>query len=163
MLALLAAFSLLLSGCGSTPAPAPSATPTPWVEAVSVEHQPHPFGDMEYVRPDLEGLDQKIADCQAMAAEADKESELLALYDEILEDIRHLDTMDSLATIHYNLDTTDAFYEEEMTTLDNYYTRLDNRMNELTGTILESSYQEAAKAAWGEEFIERYEINSKLN
>ena len=54
MLALLAAFSLLLSGCGSTPAPAPSATPTPWVEAVSVEHQPHPFGGMEYVRPDLE-------------------------------------------------------------------------------------------------------------
>ena len=161
MLALLAVFSLLLSGCGAPSAP--SASPTPLAEAVSVEHQPHPFGDMEYVRPDLDSLDQKIADCQAMAAEADKESELLALYDEILEDIRHLDTMDSLATIHYNLDTTDAFYEEEMTTLDNYYTRLDNKMNELTGTILESSYQEAAKAAWGEEFIERYEINSKLN
>ena len=161
MLALLAVFSLLLSGCGAPSAP--SASPTPLAEAVSVEHQPHPFGDMEYVRPDLDSLDQKIADCQAMAAEADKESELLVLYDEILEDIRHLDTMDSLATIHYNLDTTDAFYEEEMTTLDNYYTRLDNKMNELTGTILESSYQEAAKAAWGEEFIERYEINSKLN
>ena len=83
MLALLAVFSLLLSGCGAPSAP--SASPTPLAEAVSVEHQPHPFGDMEYVRPDLDSLDQKIADCQAMAAEADKESELLVLYDEILE------------------------------------------------------------------------------
>ena len=57
MLALLAAFSLLLSGCGSMPAPTPSATPTPWAEAVSVEHQPHPFGNMEYVRPFLDGFD----------------------------------------------------------------------------------------------------------
>ena len=104
---------------------------------------------MEYARPDLDALDQKIADCQAMAVEEGKESELLALYDEILEDIRHLDTMDSLASIYYDLDTTDSFYEEEMTTLDNYYTRLDNKMNELTGAILESGYGEVAGNSLG--------------
>lgn len=164
MLALLAAFSLLLSGCGAPSAPTASATPTPpSLEANSVEHQQVAFADMAYVRPDLEALDQKIADCQAMAAEEDKESELLAMYGEILDDIRNLDAMDTLATIHYNLDTTDTYYEEEMTTLDNYYTRLDNKMNELTETILASGYQDAAKAAWGDAFIERYEFNSKLN
>lgn len=164
MLALLAAFSLLFSGCGAPSAPTASATPTPpSLEANSVEHQQVAFADMAYVRPDLEALDQKIADCQAMAAEEGKESELLAMYDEILDDIRNLDAMDTLATIHYNLDTTDTYYEEEMTTLDNYYTRLDNKMNELTETILASGYQDAAKAAWGDAFIERYEFNSKLN
>lgn len=54
MLALLAAFSLLLSGCGAPSAPTASATPTPpSLEANSVEHQQVAFADMAYVRPDL--------------------------------------------------------------------------------------------------------------
>lgn len=36
-------------------------------------------------------------------------------------------------------------------------------MNELTGAILESGYGKAARARWGDGFVERYEVNSKLN
>lgn len=162
-LALLTAFSLLLSGCAAPSAPAVTATPVPTAETTATERPQVAFADMEYVRPDMEGLNQKLADCLAMASEENKETELLALYDEILEDIVNLEKMNTLATIHNNLDTSDSYYEEEMTTLDNYYSRLDNKMNELTGTILASGYKEAAETAWGSDFIARYELNAKLN
>ncbi|MFQ8832842.1 MAG: hypothetical protein ACLR7U_08190 [Ruthenibacterium lactatiformans] len=61
------------------------------------------------------------------------------------------------------IDLTDEYYEAEELALDEAYTRLDNRMNELTGAILESGYGKAARARWGDGFVERYEVNSKLN
>lgn len=71
----------------------------------------------------------------------------MALYDDILADISELDTMSAIAGIRYNIDLTDEYYEAEELALDEAYTRLDNRMNELTGAILESGYGKAAVRA----------------
>ena len=125
-------------------------------------HQDIDFVDLEYVRPDLDALDAKIDE----ALDATEEGEALAaltLYNEILHAINELDTMSSVASIRYDQDLTNEFYEEEDLLLSENYTRIDNRMNELTGAILDSEFGKAARAYWGEDFVERYEINSKLN
>lgn len=125
-------------------------------------HQNIDFPDLEYVRPDIDALDAKIDEALAATEEGDAQT-AMTLYNEILYAINELDTMSSVASIRYDLDLTNEFYEEEDLLLSENYTRLDNRMNELTGAILESKFEKAAREYWGEDFIERYEINSKLN
>lgn len=125
-------------------------------------HEEVDFVNLEYARPDIDALDTKIDDALAAAEQGDAQT-AMALYNEILHAINELDTMSSVASIRYDLDLTDTFYEEEDLLLSEQYTRLDNRMNELTGAILASPFAEEARAYWGEDFVERYEINSKLN
>lgn len=125
-------------------------------------HEEVDFVNLEYARPDIDALDTKIDDALAAAEQGDAQT-TMALYNEILHAINELDTMSSVAGIRYDLDLTDTFYEEEDLLLSEQYTRLDNRMNELTGAILASPFAEEARAYWGEDFVERYEINSKLN
>lgn len=120
------------------------------------------FPSLEYMRPDIDALDAKIDEALAATQEGNAQT-ALTLYNEILHDINELDTMSSVASIRYDLDLTNEFYEEEDLLLSENYTRLDNRMNELTGAILDSEFEKAAREYWGEDFIERYEFNSKLN
>ena len=125
-------------------------------------HQEIDFVDLEYERPDIDALDAKIDEALAATEEGDAQTAMM-LYNEILHAINELDTMSSVASIRYDLDLTNEFYEEEDLLLSENYTRLDNRMNELTGAILDSKFAKAAREYWGEDFVERYEINSKLN
>ena len=58
---------------------------------------------------------------------------------------------------------SDSYYEEEYQFLTSAFVKLDNRMNELTEAILTTSYKDAFVKKMGEDFIERYEKNKKLN
>ena len=98
-----------------------------------------------------------------MASESGKEAELLNLYQEIQDDYVNYSTMATLASIHNYLDLQDEYYEQEYLDLDAAGTKLDNRLNDLTGAILDSEYADAARSAWGEDYVERYEFHSKLN
>ena len=69
----------------------------------------------------------------------------------------------SLAYIYRCLDLTDAYYEEESDFMETYYRSFDNALLKLTGVILDSEYGKAFQEEWGEDFVERYELNSKLN
>lgn len=153
LLAALLAVCLLTCACGQ------SVRLEPYQRAM---HEDVDFTELEYVRPDLDAMDAKIDDALAAAGEGDAQR-ALTLYDEILHDFSTLDTMSSVASIRYDLDLSDEYYQEEDLLLGENYTRLDNRMNELTGAILASPFEKDAREHWGEDFIERYEINSKLN
>lgn len=149
---------MLLSGCQS--APAPTAPPEPIIDSESVSFR---FNDFTYERPDLDAINALLDQGLALCAQTGKEQELLALYDEIMAKCKELEVMDTLASIKSDMDLSDEYYEGEVNTLDNFYTKFDNRMNTLTGEILASEYKDAFTERWGEEFIKRYEINSKLN
>lgn len=164
--AILAAASLLLSGC--MPALLLKRSPGPeqpgrLVEALNIQREAVNFSQLEYVRPDLEEIDAQVTSALALVKESGREEELLERYRQLLREIANLDTMSTLASIRHDLDLTDEYYEQENLDLDEFYNKLDNRMNELTGAILDSAYGEAAREDWGQGFIDRYEINSKLN
>lgn len=144
---------VLFSACGQTPS-APAREP--------VKHAEIDFNTLEYTRPDTDALNDKIDAALARVENGDPD-DVLALYDSILADLSSLDTMHSLASIRYNLDLSDTFYKEEELALGEAYTRLDNRMNELTAAILASGFADDARAHWGDAFVRRYEENSKLN
>lgn len=162
-LAAVLAVCLLACACG-TSSPTSSAAPEQldlpdYVRSGPVDVD---FDAIDYERPDVDALNGKIDRALSLAAD-DAVYDTLVLYDEILKDISVLETMDSFASIQYNLDLSNTFYQQEELALDEAYTRLDNRMNELTGAILDSRCAEAARAHWGDAFIERYERNCKLN
>ncbi len=136
-------------------------------EEIIPEHSDLNYSDMVYERPDLDAiysnLDEALVMAETDAGDSDVAEELLSLYDEILAQISELDTMETLADIENSIDLTNEFYENEVTLLDSEFNKIDNRMNELTEAILNSSYAEIFTDHVGEDFIDRYEINSRLN
>jgi len=131
---------------------------------VEREHASFDFAALAYERPDLDGINGKIDSALSFArGEQGKPEEALPLYREIITLLVDYDTMSGLASVRHDLDLSDSYYDEESVLLDNAWTKLDNRMNELTAAILESSAAKAFREEWGEDFISRYEINSKLN
>lgn len=144
LLAFFLALGILLSGC-TVAGPAPTTVPTETTQATTEATQPtaptepeitHPalkFDELEYVHPDLDALNAKIDEAIAMASESGKEAELLNLYQEIQDDYVNYSTMATLASIHNYLDLQDEYYEKEYLDLDAAGTKLDNRLNDLTG------------------------------
>ena len=182
-LCLLLCVLLLLSAC-SQDEPAPIDPPTTQAESdsetagalpvdppkvidvpdeVVPEHSSLKYGDMAYTRPDLDAVYGNFEQALKLAGEEGTQEELFALYDTLLAQISEVSTMDTLATLQSEINLSDSYYEEEMTLLDNELTRMDNRMNEVTEAILDSSYADAFRERMGADFIERYEYYSKLN
>ena len=85
-----------------------------------------------YERPDIDAINQKINDLLAKVVLEGNQEEILKGYDEILNDLKEVDQMESLASIKNNIDLSDSYYEEEYQFLTSAFVKLDNRMNELT-------------------------------
>lgn len=121
------------------------------------------FGQMQYQRPDADAINAALDQAMEAVQSGGRQEEALELYQQLLEQLLRFDDSYTLATIRNYLDLSDPFYEEELAWMDEQYAALDNRMLELTGAILDSPYAPAAREAWGEDFIARYEINAQLN
>ena len=141
ILALVLAVCLLLSGCHLTINLPPKET-----EASRAQLD---FNTLEYVRPDMEGMEALADECLELVGQDGTQTQVLELYDQILDELGNLSTMSSLASVRHDLDLQNSYYEQESLDLDAFYTKFDNRMNELTQAILDSQYAEAAVAAWG--------------
>lgn len=157
---------LLLAGCAETSSSSGSGTPRRTIHALFLPqqgtHEEIAFSSLSYERPDIAALDALLDDALAQV-EAGAIDEALSLYDDINTDIVHYSTMATLASIYSDLDVTDEYYADETLLLQENYTRLDNRMNDLTDALLACPRAEEVRELWGEEFIERYEWYSALN
>lgn len=119
------------------------------------------FEQMKYTRPDVDAIHTTLDEALEAADAGDEQ--VLELYQQLMDQLLQFDDNYALATIRNYLDLDDTYYEDEVAWLDEQYTILDNRMLELTGRILGSSCGPAAREAWGEDFIARYESNAQLN
>jgi len=148
-----------------TTAPAPDDTPVivDVPEEIIPEHSSLNYADMVYERPDLDAVYGNFEDALELVKQTGVQDQLFALYDTILQQLDHVSTMSSLASLKNSIDLSDEFYEEEMLLLDAELTKMDNDINEVTGAILDSPYAAAFTAKYGEEFVRNYEIMSKLN
>lgn len=129
----------------------------------AIEHTNIAFKDIQYKRPDTAKLDEKIDEVSKNVSKKGKLKVVLNGYKEIMQASTELDTMSSLANIYHDMDLTDTYYETETQFLSDYYTTFDNKMTALTKAILESEYAKDFTDVWGNEFVERYKDNAKLN
>ncbi|MGX8850258.1 peptidase M3 [Amedibacillus sp. YH-ame10] len=155
-------FSLFITGCSNNGGGKDEKVN--YVEPTyNTEHTDVDFNELTYVRPDTEALDALIVQVKEISQKEDAEEQLLKGYDDILSSVMKYDTMQTLVSILSAKDVKDEFYSNEDEFLTNYYTKLDNKMLDLTKTILDSKYAKAFENKMGKDFIKRYEINSKLN
>ncbi len=160
-LCLLLCVLLVITGCACDQLTKDSAPEVP--DEVVPEHSQLQYTDMVYERPNIDQVYTDFENAVNLAGQENVKDQLFELYDSLLEQISHISTMDTLATLQNEIDLSNTYYEEEMNLLDNELTRLDNRMNELTEAILVSPYEKDFRERMGEDFIERYEFYSKLN
>lgn len=130
---------------------------------VPKQPQAEVFGQMKYIRPDVDAIQETLDQALESLEAGEQPEKTLELYQQLLDQLLRFDDSYTLATIRNYLDLSDAYFEDEVAWMDEQYTALDNRMLELTGKILDSPCAQAAREAWGEEFIARYEANAQLN
>lgn len=150
--------SILLTGCGAN-----DSTTEPVLVEYNTKHTNTNFKDMKYVRPDTETLVKKIEGVKNLVSSNEEENKIFEEYNVILDSVSDVMTMFNLTEIYSSFDVRDEYYNTEYDFLINYHNKLDNKMNDLTKTILDSKYADAFKKKMGKPFIEKYEHNTKLN
>ena len=74
---------------------------------------PSSFSQMEYVRPDLDALQTVVEDCVGKIPDAKNLDAVISLIWEAYEPLDQFSTAYALANIHYSMDLTDPYWEEE--------------------------------------------------
>lgn len=154
VLSLLLSVSLLFTSCNFSPL---------FKQNKDKERAAIKFSELVYQHPDYDAVTQQIALAQSYLSTPGKERELLALYDHLLESFEQASTAYTLADIRSCLDLNDSYYSEKSDSAYEGLVSFDSSLNELTGQILASEYGDAARKAWGEDFVARYEANKDLS
>lgn len=166
ILASLLTIAIFLSGCSSnvqnTTSQVVYEIPQAKEETIP-QHDDVDFKDMKYKRPDIDGINALINDTIEKAKQSGQQEKVLSQYEDIITNLQNFVKMYDLANVYNSIDVRNVYYEDEKELLDNAYTKLDNRMNEMTKTIMESEYKDAFVKKMGQAFIDRYEVNRKLN
>ena len=116
------------------------------------------FEDMEYTRPDLGAFLEHQAQCVGLAQAGEDfealEENVWLLYDEYY----HFSTMYALADIHYSLDLTDMYWEEEYTWCMEASAEVDGAMDQMFYALAESAFREELEREdlFGEGFFDAY-------
>lgn len=150
-LALFVALALLLSGCS-------------YLDSAFGWDQPVPYSEMQYTRPDLEALENKLADVCAFAETCNDASALMTaiygfydVYDSYLTDWY-------LADLHYSADLTDSYWETEYNFCTENVPHLDAALEQLYMTLAGCPLRtELEQKYFGENFFADYEGEAILD
>ncbi len=116
---------------------------------------------MVYKRPNLEALKERIAELtEKLRAAGDyAEAKEIFLAKEELE--KHISTLSTLANIRHDIDTRDAFYEEEMQFWDGAMPELEEYRQGWTKAMLESPYRKDFSGEYGDLMFVKAEMELK--
>lgn len=121
LIALLLAAALLLSGCG-------------------LIIFPRSFSKMEYVRPDMTALEQKLTAVEELLPEAESAAQIMGTFLSFYNAFVDFTTSYSLAYIRYCQDLTDTYWEEEYNYCLSQTTWLDASYNQLLYAMADSPF-----------------------
>ena len=134
---------VLLAGC----------VPSSVLERFGITH----FRDMEYVRPDLQAIEQVCDEAIALAASSDDVQEVLDAVWDYYDAYDAFNTNYDLAYIHYHADQTDEFWAAEHDFCAENYGRVDMLLEELYTALAESSLCAELEAEYfGEGYLQSY-------
>lgn len=116
---------------------------------------------MPYTRPDLDAL--RLAGAQAVAAltAADSADAADAAYRAFDEAARHFGTMANLAYVRHTLDTTDPFYDAEMTAVDELSPLAAEVAQQVSQAVTASPYRPALEQRYGALMLRNLDIDQR--
>lgn len=115
------------------------------------------FSEMVYARPDLEAMEQAVAHvCQVAETEQNGEKVMAAVYDfYALYD--NFDTMYCLADIHYNMNLSNTYWEEEYAFCSREWNFAGSCLDEVYAGVAKSPILEELEAEYfGDGFFDSY-------
>lgn len=111
------------------------------------------FQELEYVRPDFDGLKKTWEDATEQVKNAKSAEEVKAVMHRVEEAENHMETMYTICSIRNTLDTTDEFYEKEMEYNDNTYPTTLEASMAYEKALLESQFAEDLEKEYGKELF----------
>ena len=119
------------------------------------------FKDMPYQRPDVEAAKQWLAAQTEKLKAASSYEEAKALFLEVEEESKHLETMAVLVSTRHSIDTRDEFYDAEEKFIDNAMPEFQQYQQAWTMALLESPYRADFAAEYGDLMFVNAEIQLK--
>ena len=117
-----------------------------------------PFSEMEYRRPDVEGLRADFDALIAKAADSDDAEALLEKFYALYTDYISFYSMDTLANIRYSLDTTDEAYRAEYDFCEAEKPGVEEKLEALNKAFAASPARKALEEQYfGEDYFQRYD------
>lgn len=109
------------------------------------------FSTIEYKRPDFDALEQGLKKVAADITEAKSYEEFHKIYKEHEQTDNEVSTMYTVAHIRNTLDTTDAFYEEEVAVMHQKFAELGVASLAVNQAILNSPFRADFEKQYGKE------------
>lgn len=122
-----------------------------------------PYEDMVYERPDVEGMQARLAELTEVIKAAENYEQLLEADAEAEKVAEAFATAYTLAELKQYQDTTDAYYEEEYRFCSDAAVALDNKINELNRGIIESDFAERYREDIGDYAYQNMVDSLRLN
>ena len=115
--------------------------------------------DIEYVRPDVDGLCSTLKSIGASATGGKAAAaDIINQFDAAYDDYVLFNTMGELAYLRYTRDLSDSYYEAEYTWCTDQTTRVEKAMEDCYTTMAKSSLRSALEEQYfGEDFFASYD------
>lgn len=123
------------------------------VSVNAAEHAKVDYRDMEYERYDMEqfyALQEKV---EALTEEEGKKEEVLSAYQELLDEVKRMDTLYTLCQNYYYRDVNDEYYWNESEWMYECVNTVYDEFLQTVSVILNSPYEDALVELEGEEVL----------
>ena len=119
------------------------------------------FSEMQYIRPDMDGMKQEIVDLtnRLKAAETYEEAKAVFLENEVAQ--KHVQTMYTLASVRHSINTKDEFYDGEMKVWNEKMPEVQEYSQQWTMAMLESKFRPDFEKEYGNLYFLNAEIALK--
>lgn len=119
------------------------------------------FSEMPYVRPNLDEIKSKLADCAKRIEEATSAQEQIAAFDEATAITQTCMTTESIAYVRNTINTTDKFYEAEREFMDDAGPELQDAFNPINIALLDSKFRAELEEHYGTLLFKNIEIEKR--
>ncbi|MBS7527910.1 M3 family oligoendopeptidase [Fusibacter paucivorans] len=119
------------------------------------------FSEFKYERPDIQQLTREMGALTEAIRTAHSGDAVIEAIEKVNDIRRHFDTMMTLVSIRYSLNTEDPFYTGEQELMDNMGPEFEALTNAYYKAIYASAHLDKAKAKYGDHFFKLIEVNLK--
>ncbi|MDK2867849.1 MAG: hypothetical protein PWP51_3038 [Clostridiales bacterium] len=119
------------------------------------------FSEFKYERPDIQQLTREMGALTEAIQMAQSGDAVIEAIEKVNDIRRHFDTMMTLVSIRYSLNTEDTFYTSEQEVMDNMGPEFEALTNAYYKAIYASVHLDKAKAKYGDHFFKLIEVNLK--
>ena len=120
------------------------------------------FGELEYARPDLDALKEKLTGWTEQVKQAETYAQVRTIYMESEQELMKFSRIGTLVFIRNTLDTTDEFYETEMAWLDEQLPLLTPYEVEFSQSFANSPFRPEMEAEFGKQMFTEIDLQKRM-